>query len=192
MNKKIIITGILAAGVLLGGTSLVGATMNDSKSPNVKPEVKQTESIVKAEAKRILSVEEVKEIALKEQDGQIDDIELETDDGYTYYEVEINNSDADYDIYIDAHTGNVLEVEVDSHDDFDEENDKTKEKSTFISLEEAKQIAVSVFGGKVVELELDEDDGHYEYEVEVQTKHGEAEIVIDAVTGEILEKELDD
>ena len=49
--------------------------MNDSKSPNVKPEVKQTESIVKAEAKRILSVEEVKEIALKEQDGQIDDIE---------------------------------------------------------------------------------------------------------------------
>lgn len=192
MNKKIIITGILAAGVLLGGTSLVGATMNDSKSPNVKPEVKQTESIVKAEAKRILSVEEVKEIALKEQDGQIDDIELETDDGYTYYEVEINNSNADYDIYIDAHTGNVLEVEVDSHDDFDEENDKTKEKSTFISLEEAKQIAVSVFGGKVVELELDEDDGHYEYEVEVQTKHGEAEIVIDAVTGEILEKELDD
>lgn len=192
MNKKIIITGILAAGVLLGGTSLVGATMNDSKSPSVKPEVKQTESVVKAKDKRILSVEEVKEIALKEQDGQIDDIELETDDGYTYYEVEINNSDADYDIYIDAHTGNVLEVEVDSHDDFDEENDKTKEKSTFISLEEAKQIAVSVFGGKVVELELDEDDGHYEYEVEVQTKHGEAEIVIDAVTGEILEKELDD
>lgn len=192
MNKKIIITGILAAGVLLGGTSLVGATMNDSKSPSVKPEVKQTESVVKAKDKRILSVEEVKEIALKEQDGQIDDIELETDDGYTYYEVEINNSDADYDIYIDAHTGNVLEVEVDSHDDFDEENDKTKEKSTFISLEEAKQIAVSVFGGKVVELEFDEDDGHYEYEVEVQTKHGEAEIVIDAVTGEILEKELDD
>ena len=35
MNKKMIVTGLVAAGVLLGGTSIVGASMNESQEPVV-------------------------------------------------------------------------------------------------------------------------------------------------------------
>lgn len=188
-----IVTGLVAAGVLLGGTSIVGASMNESQEPVVINETKQSdvEKIKNTEeAHRFISVDEAKEIALSEHDGYVEDIELETDDGYAYYEVEIENGEEDYDIYIEAYTGEVLSVDGDE-DDFEYEN-KNKALENIISAEQAKQIALDTFGGKVVELDLDEDDGRYEYEIELKTKHGEAEMTIDAVTGDILEQELDD
>lgn len=188
-----IVTGLVAAGVLLGGTSIVGASMNESQEPVVINETKQSD-VEKTknteEVHRFISVDEAKEIALSEHDGYVEDIELETDDGYAYYEVEIENGEEDYDIYIEAYTGEVLSVD-DDEDDFEYEN-KNKALENIISAEQAKQIALDTFGGKVVELDLDEDDGRYEYEIELKTKHGEAEMTIDAVTGDILEQELDD
>src|SRR5690625_201883 len=192
MSKKMLITGIITAGILIGGTSIVGASMNDNDEVIMKDQTVKSEKVVNTEgatkAKSILSIDEVKEIALAEQDGHIDDIELETDDGYTYYEVEIENHDAEYDIYIEAYTGEVLKVEID--DDNNSKNNKALEN--IISSEEAMKIAVDTVGGKVIELELDEDDNHYEYELELKTNNGEVEMTIDAVTGEILEQELDD
>ena len=44
----------------------------------------------------------------------------------------------------------------------------------------------------MVEIELDEDDGLLKYEVELRTDRGEAEVEIDALTGNVLEVELDD
>ena len=185
--KKMLVTGVVTAGILLGGASLVGASMNTSNEAAVKSEAVKSEEVEKT--KDILSVEKVKEIALAEQDGHIDDIELDNEDGYSYYEVDVENGDAEYDIYIEAYTGEVLHVESDDHDDYDE-NNKTVEN--IISVEEAKKIAVERVGGKVIELELDEDDNRYEYEMELKTDNGEVEMTIDAVTGEILEQEMDD
>ena len=159
MNKKTLITGIITAGILIGGTSIVGASMNDNNKMIMKDQTINSEEIVKTEGaeriKSLLSIDEVKKIALTEQDGHIDDIELETDDGYTYYEVEIENHDVEYDIYIEAYTGEVLKVEVDGND--------SKTLENIISSEDAKRIAVETVGGKVTELELDEDDNRYEY-----------------------------
>lgn len=186
-----LITGIITAGILIGGTSIVGASMNDNNEVIVKDQTVNPAKVVNTEdtarEKRILSIDEVKEIALAEREGHIDDIELETDDGYTYYEVEIENRDAEYDIYIEAYTGEVLKVEIDDND-----SRHNKALENIISSEDAKKIAVETVGGKVIELELDEDDHHYEYEIELKTKYGEVEMTIDAVTGRILEQELDD
>ena len=44
----------------------------------------------------------------------------------------------------------------------------------------------------MVEIELDEDDGFFQYDVELRTDRGEAEVEIDAITGNVLEVELDD
>ncbi|HLS36051.1 MAG TPA: PepSY domain-containing protein [Bacillota bacterium] len=192
--NKLLVTGITAAGILLGGASIAGAAVNNNSETTVKETAVQSAEVVQTKdataAESLLSMEKAQEIALSEQDGHIDSIELESDEGYVYYEVEIENGDTEYDIYIEASTGEVLKVDRDDHDDDDYEVSGALENS--ISAEKAMQIAVEKVGGKVIEMELDEDDNRYEYEIEIKTNDGEVEMTIDAVTGKILEIEKDD
>lgn len=192
--NKLLVTGITAAGILLGGASIASAAINNNSETTVKETAVQSEEVVQTKdataAESFLSMEKAQEIALSEQDGHIDSIELESDEGYVYYEVEIENGDREYDIYIEASTGEVLKVDRDDHDDDDYEVSRALEN--IISAEKAMQIAVEKVGGKVIEMELDEDDNRYEYEIELKTNDGEVEMTIDAVTGKILEIEKDD
>lgn len=49
------------------------------------------------------------------------------------------------------------------------------------------------FGGRVLEIELDDDDGRAIYEIELLDDNGRVlELEIDAVTGAILDQEYDD
>ncbi|GGN58717.1 PepSY domain-containing protein [Oceanobacillus indicireducens] len=80
-----------------------------------------------------------------------------------------------------------------------EEVQETKEKTVenqdpfagVLSIEEVKQIALTEFEGKVTEIELDKDDGRLIYEVELRDGTHEAEIELDAMTGEIIEVEIE-
>ncbi|WP_085992800.1 PepSY domain-containing protein [Oceanobacillus senegalensis] len=189
--KKMLITGIVSAGIILGGTTIVGASMNGNNEVIMKDEAMKSEEAVKTKdvaSKYFLSVEKAKEIALSEQDGHIDSIDLENEDGYSYYEVEIENRDADYEMYIEAFTGEVLKVDSDDNDNHEE----NKALENIISVEEAKEIAIDKFSGKVMKIELDEDDNRYEYDIELKTKDGKVEMTIDAVTEDILELEIED
>lgn len=60
-----------------------------------------------------------------------------------------------------------------------------------LSVEEAKQIALTEFEGKVTEIELDKDDGRLIYEVKLTDGTHEAEIELDSTTGEIIEVEIE-
>jgi uncharacterized membrane protein YkoI len=51
-------------------------------------------------------------------------------------------------------------------------------------------IATKETPGKAVEIELDSNDGHYE--LEVQTDKYQVDYEIDANTGKILEKDIED
>lgn len=64
-------------------------------------------------------------------------------------------------------------------------------KRTVIDSSEAISIAKDAFSGKVVKFELDEDDGRLIYEIELESDREEAEIEIDAYTGEIIVIEID-
>ncbi|MFD1608408.1 PepSY domain-containing protein [Oceanobacillus luteolus] len=185
--KKVLVTGIVTAGILLGGASIIGAATNNGNEAIQAESVAKTANV--SQEKSLLSIDQVKEIALSEQDGHIDDIELENEDGFVYYEVEIENGEAEYDIYIEAYTGEIFRVEADDNDNDSKEKETMK---NIISADEAKKIAMDQVGGKVVELELDEDDNRYEYEIELETNRGEVEMVIDALTGEILEIDFED
>ncbi|WP_010096339.1 PepSY domain-containing protein [Ornithinibacillus scapharcae] len=187
MNKKLI-TGVVTVGLLLGGTTMVAASMNENEVNDV-----QKEGVVKSgvvvDKEDLLSVKEVQKIALSEQDGYVESIDLEKEHGRLYYEVDIEQGNKDYEIDIDASTGEVLTVDFD--DDSMEEEKSEYNFADFITVEKAKEIAVGELGGKVIEIELDEDDGRYEYDLELRTDVGEADITLDAVTGEILEVEID-
>lgn len=66
--------------------------------------------------------------------------------------------------------------------------EKPRKQSKWISREEAIAIATKMTPGRVVEVELDDD----EYEIEIITSTHEVSYEIDARTGRILEKDVDD
>ena len=65
-----------------------------------------------------MTEEQAIEIALLEVPGEVQEIELETEDGATVYEIEIIKADGkEYEVEIAADTGAVLEVEAEDDDD---------------------------------------------------------------------------
>ncbi|MGM8214276.1 PepSY domain-containing protein [Bacillaceae bacterium W0354] len=71
-----------------------------------------------------------------------------------------------------------------------ENKQKTESKQSIISKDQAVNIALGLASGQVTEVELDEDDGHLYYEIEIEGLV-EAEIKVDALTGNVIEFELD-
>ena len=66
-----------------------------------------------------------------------------------------------------------------------------EQKQEFISEDEAKEIALNEFQGNIVDFELDEDDGRWIYEIELIDGQYEAEFDVDAITGEIIKKDME-
>lgn len=58
-----------------------------------------------------------------------------------------------------------------------------------ITEEEAKKTALDRVSGEVVETELEKENKKIVYEFEIKTDSGLKEVVVDAMTGEILEVE---
>lgn len=64
----------------------------------------------------VISFDEAIDIALDQFSGEIDEIELEKEDGRLIYEIEIENGDEEAEIEIDAYTGEVLVVSIEEDD----------------------------------------------------------------------------
>lgn len=154
---------------------------------------------------KVLSFEKA---GVKESDVYDLEVELDCDDGLLVYEVEFKSSNKEYEYEIEAKTGNFVYSEVDSNDDINSNttnnknnsssSDKVSSSSTtkYIGKEKAKSIAFSnagVSSGEVKNLsvEFDYDDGVYHYEVEFKFNNKEYTYDINAVDGEILDKEID-
>lgn len=62
----------------------------------------------------IISVERAIDIAKdRVGGGRVEDVDLDSDDGRRYYEIEIERRGLEYEVKVDARTGRVLEVDVD-------------------------------------------------------------------------------
>lgn len=180
MKNKMLI-GVLSVSVILGGAVAVGAANNGETTNNQKVTTN----------KEMISVEKVKEIALSKVTGHVENIELESYKGNQYYEVEVENGKKDYDLYIDAYTGEVQRMKEDRNDDDWDDRTEVVQSTNLISDEKAKQIAEKAVNGTVTELEFDEDDGRFVYELELITNKGETDVEIDAVTGKVIELNFD-
>lgn len=72
-------------------------------------------------------------------------------------------------------------------------SNKSGEKSSFISVSQAKSAVTSSHpGAKISEIELDHDDGKYVYEGEARLNGREYDFKVDAVTGKLIKWKLDD
>jgi uncharacterized membrane protein YkoI len=147
MKNKIIV-GALSGLLLLGGAIAVGASKNDTRpddsvhledktiSSNVKG-MEQTQSEVKVEVDdsnsssaatttKLITAEKAAEIAIKEVNGTVEEIEKELEHGRMEYKVELNTSTGEAEVRIDAETGKVVRVEHDDDDKDDSRDDDTK------------------------------------------------------------------
>lgn len=85
-----------------------------------------TTPIVSASASELyVTKEESKIIALEAFPGSVEEVELENEDGYLVYEVEIEGEDGiEYEVIIDAETGEIVAVETDDDNDDADEDDR--------------------------------------------------------------------
>lgn len=121
------------------------------------------------------------------------EIDLDFEDDKMVYDVELKVGYKEYDLEIDAVTGEILKKE------FPDNSTNLTDNSKFISKDEATAIALKAAGisaenAKQLKAELDRSDsGTYKYEVDFKYGVYEYEYDIDAVTGKIIksEKEID-
>ena len=115
-------------------------------------------------------------------------------------ESEIENDRLIYEFDIMTKDGNEVEVECDAKKhtlhDFEIEYKKGDKKFTNvvkISESEAEKIALEKYNGKVVDREYSIENGNpaYEFDIYIAKKGHEYEVEVDAVTGEILEVEME-
>lgn len=201
MKKMIYIPAAAAAGILaLGGIAWANTDANPQKS-NVQAENDQG---VKAESSQptnqpeFLTFDEASAKALQEVDGKITGIELERDGRVPHFEVDIDKDGFEYDLKLDAMTGEILEQKREKDDNDD--NSASAEKSTsdkpsangYISSDEAVAAAKKVASGTVEDLELDKDDGIAYYEIKFEDGRTEHEVKVNAADGSIVKHEIDD
>src|SRR5690625_943572 len=136
----------------------------------------------------VLTPSEAMKVARSQvSNATIIDIELESDDGRRYYEIEMHTDDQEVEIEIDAYSGEVIMFDIERLDD------RRKGNSSIISMEEAIRIAFAKEPNAWFEqAQLDRDDGKYYYEIELKSAKYEIEFEIDAQTGKIIDMEYDD
>jgi len=163
---------ITTSALLLGGTAYSTTQINRNDTNQISSAKKQQEC----------TLEEAKQIALQEVNGQIVNYEEDNDD----YEIIIKKDGYLYQIEIDKKTGHVDDIDQSLILNSQTSNNKTEQSTdqqnqNDITYEEAKQIALKKVNGKITKEKEDKDD--YEFKIE---KDGYLyEIEIDKRTGQI-------
>ncbi len=122
----------------------------------------------------------------KANNATVTEIELEEDDGLTYYQVELENDTHEFEVEIDAFTGKVLIIEMEQRDD------QVSTKSQVMSREAIRQLINKNYADyRIEKIELDDDDGQMVYEIELKAGRTEIDMALDAVTGKVLEFDKD-
>ena len=177
--KKWIIIPALAGAVVLGGVTMAANASNTKES-----EVPVSQGV--------LSVEEAESIAVEAVGGKVTEVEYDRERSGDIYEIEVISDGVEYDLDIDAKTGEVLRTEKDDEDSY-HTNKVRASGEKLLTIDEVVAIALEKAKGTVTDVELDDDDGRMHYEIEIEDGTFEYDFEIDAVTGEILdfEKERD-
>ena len=185
---------IVVCGVIIAsGTDNIEAFAKEDNTTKAEVKVKNEEYVG---SKGLISMDELKAIAVDAVGGEVREIELEREKSRYIYEVDVRSEGIEYDLDIDAKTGEVLRTKTDDDhyddkDDYDDNRNRNVSEGTFITKEAAVEIAMKQANGVVTELKLDDDDGRMHYEIEIKDGKYEYEFEIDAITGEVLKFEKD-
>lgn len=176
MNKKLgIAIGTLAGAAVIGlGVFQTSAAQADPK----------------------LNTDEIRQMVTDQYEGTITEMELDKEFNKVVYEVEIDSEKQEIELKLDGDTGEVIKEHKKERKNDDVKITETEKEqklnnSDILSTDEATKIALNEFSGTVTELELDEDYDRLIYEIEIRNGQDEADFEIDALSGEILELEID-
>lgn len=197
--KKLIL--VPAAGLLLFG-GIAFANSNEGTQQDTQQQTAVVETAAVNSEKEKIGFGKAEQIARDIIDGQMTDIELERDNGKQYYDIEMYANGYEYDIEVEAITGEVLKNKREKDNDFDDDDKKAVSSQTSkengetssavkISAEDAVKAALAVVSGEVEDVELEHDDGRVYYDIEIDNRYEEHEVKVDATNGEILEVETD-
>ena len=140
----------------------------------------------------------LKDAGLSESDVTFKKTELDHSHGTQVYDIEFYTSDTKYDYEIDASNGTVLEKNIEQ---FQIQTNPTNSAinssdNNYIGVDRAKEIALNhaqlnESDVQFVKAKLENDDGGVEYEIEFYSGRTEYDYTIDAVSGNIIEYDVD-
>lgn len=140
----------------------------------------------------------LKDAGLSESDVTFKKAELDYDHGTQVYDIEFYISDIEYEYEIDASSGTVLKKNIEQ---FQIQTNPTNSainssNNNYIGVDRAKEIALNhaqlnESDVQFVKAKLENDDGGVEYEIEFYSGRTEYDYTIDAVSGNIIEYDVD-
>ncbi len=140
----------------------------------------------------------LKDAGLSESDVTFKKAELDYDHGTQIYDIEFYTSDTEYEYEIDASSGTVLEKNIEQ---FQIQTNPTNSAinssdNNYIGVDRAKEIALNhaqlnESDVQFAKAKLENDDGGVEYEIEFYSGRTEYDYTIDAVSGNIIEYDVD-
>ncbi len=140
----------------------------------------------------------LKDAGLSESDITFKKAELDYDHGTQVYDIEFYTSDTEYEYEIDASSGTVHEKNIEQFQIQTNPTDSTINSSSnnYIGVDRAKEIALNhaqlnESDVQFVKAKLENDDGGVEYEIEFYSGRTEYDYTIDAVSGNIIEYDVD-
>ena len=156
----------------------------------------------KANKTKKISADKAKKIALgdaklAEKNVTFVKVELEFEDNRLVYDVEFYSGNVEYDYDIDAVSGAIVSADKDIENYVIPAQPSTEAKATEISVEKAKQIALSYAGvgsARFTKAKIDYENGVKVYEIEFKVGNMEYEYDINVVNGAIVSSsaEIDD
>lgn len=141
----------------------------------------------------------LKDAGLSESDVTFKKTELDNSHGTQVYDIEFYTSDTKYDYEMDVSNGTVLEKNIEQ---FQIQANPTTDSAInssgndYIGVDRAKEIALNhaqmnESDVQFAKAKLENDDGGVEYEIEFYSGKTEYEYTIDAVSGNIIEYDVD-
>ena len=182
------VTGVPYYGSV--GTEAVGVAKKANKA-------NKTKKISADKAKRIA----LGDAKLAEKDVTFVKVELELEDNILVYDVEFYSGNVEYDYDIDAVSGAIVSADKDIENYMIHAQPSTeaptKAQASEISVEKAKQIALShagVSSARFTKAKIDYENGVKVYEIEFKVGNMEYEYDINVVNGAIVSSsaEIDD
>ncbi len=143
-----------------------------------------------------ISLKQAITIASKQASGTLISAEFDDDDKDAQagvYEIEFSTDSTNYEIKVDATTGNIISIENERLDSGDV-NDYQTQRQAKVHIMDAMSLAEKDTSGRVMEIEFKNDRDYADhisyYEIEVLKSNQIIELNIDAAVGSVFDKKI--
>lgn len=194
--------GVATVACLLFAAGVTGVPYYGSVGTEAVGVAKKANKSNKANKAKKISADKAKKIALgdaklAEKDVTFVKVELEFENNRLVYDVEFYSGNVEYDYDIDAVSGAIVSADRDIENYVIPAQPSTEAQASEISVEKAKQIALSHAGvgsARFTKAKIEYENGVKVYEIEFKVGNMEYEYDINVVNGAIVSSsaEIDD